>query len=72
MTPAQMTPIETMPDIPSFLDDMVQPFHVDALGVNGRVVRLGPVIDRLVAPHGYPPVVADLLAQVVVLALGQS
>ncbi|MEP0336959.1 MAG: Hsp33 family molecular chaperone HslO [Alphaproteobacteria bacterium] len=50
------------------LDDVVQPFHVDALGVNGRVVRLGPILDQLVGPHGYPPVVADLLSQVVVLA----
>ncbi|HBT43859.1 MAG TPA: Hsp33 family molecular chaperone, partial [Rhodospirillaceae bacterium] len=41
------------------LDDVVQPFHVDALGVNGRVVRLGPILDQLVGPHGYPPVVAD-------------
>ncbi|PIW26694.1 MAG: molecular chaperone [Rhodospirillales bacterium CG15_BIG_FIL_POST_REV_8_21_14_020_66_15] len=57
-----------MPDASLSLDDMVQPFHVDALGVNGRVVRLGPVLDRLVAPHGYPPVVVDLLSQVVVLA----
>ncbi|HCS69018.1 MAG TPA: molecular chaperone [Rhodospirillaceae bacterium] len=57
-----------MPDMTLSLDDVVQPFHVDALGVNGRVVRLGPILDQLVGPHGYPPVVADLLSQVVVLA----
>ena len=66
--PFQTPPTETMPDVTLSLDDVVQPFHVDTLGVNGRVVRLGPILDRLVAPHGYPPVVADLLAQVVVLA----
>jgi molecular chaperone Hsp33 len=57
-----------MPDATLLLDDMVQPFHVDALGINGRVVRLGPVLDRAVAPHEYPAPVADLLSQVVVLA----
>lgn len=65
-------PTETMPDASLSLDDMIQPFHVDALGVNGRVVRLGPVLDRLVAPHNYPPAVADLLSQVVVLAVTLS
>lgn len=57
-----------MPDISLSLDDLVQPFQVDALGVNGRVVRLGPVLEQLVSPHGYPAPVADLLAQTVVLA----
>lgn len=57
-----------MPDVSLSLDDMVQPFHVDALGVNGRVVRLGPVLDQLLTPHGYPAAVAGLLSQVVVLA----
>lgn len=66
--PSQIPPAETMPDMTLSLDDVVQPFHVDALGVNGRVVRLGPILDQLVGPHGYPPVVADLLSQVVVLA----
>ncbi len=65
-------PTKKMPDAPLSLDDMIQPFHVDALGVNGRVVRLGPVLDRLVAPHSYPPAVADLLSQVVVLAVTLS
>lgn len=65
-------PTKTMPDAPLSLDDMIQPFHVDALGVNGRVVRLGPILDQLVAPHGYPPVVADLLSQVVALAVTLS
>ena len=57
-----------MPDANTSLDDLVQPFHVDALGVNGRVVRLGPVLDEVVAPHGYPEPVSDLVAQTVVLA----
>ncbi|MAO57025.1 MAG: molecular chaperone [Rhodospirillaceae bacterium] len=57
-----------MPDISLPLDDLVQPFQVDTLGVNGRVVRLGPVLEQLVAPHDYPAPVADLLAQTVALA----
>ena len=57
-----------MPDSSLPLDDLVQPFHVDALGVGGRVVRLGPMLGEIVAAHGYPPAVRSLLAQTVVLA----
>lgn len=50
------------------LDDLVQPFQIDSLGVNGRVVRLGPVLDTLLAPHDYPVTVRNLLSQMIVLA----
>lgn len=52
----------------SVLDDLVQPFQIDSLGVNGRVVRLGPVLDTLLAPHDYPVTVRNLLSQMIVLA----
>lgn len=62
----------TMPDASSPFDDIIQPFHVDALGVNGRVVRLGPVLDALTSPHDYPAPVADMVSQTVVLAAALS
>ena len=49
-------------------DDVVQPFQLDAAGVRGRFVRLGPALDSIVAPHGYPPEVAALLAEGITMA----
>jgi len=54
------------------LDDLVQPFQVEALGISGRVVRFGPLLDQLLSPHDYPPPVRDLLSQTVVLATALS
>lgn len=49
------------------LPDFVLPFEVKPLGVRGRVVRLGPVIDDILARHDYPAPVSALLAQSVSL-----
>ena len=49
-------------------DDVVQPFQLDAAGVRGRLVRLGPALDSIIAPHGYPVAVASLLAESIVMA----
>jgi molecular chaperone Hsp33 len=49
-------------------DDLVLPFEVKPLGVRGRVVRLGPVIDDILSRHDYPEAVSALLAQSVGLA----
>ena len=48
-------------------DDTVQPFDVSALDLRGRVVRLGPAVDGILAPHNYPPPVAKLLGEAVAL-----
>jgi molecular chaperone Hsp33 len=55
-------------------DDTVQPFAVAALDLRGRVVRLGPAIDEILARHDYPPPVAKLLGEAIVLTalLGSS
>jgi molecular chaperone Hsp33 len=50
------------------IDDIVLPFEVKPLGIRGRVVRLGPVIDDILARHDYPGTVSALLAQSVALA----
>jgi molecular chaperone Hsp33 len=49
-------------------DDIVLPFEVKPLGIRGRVVRLGPVIDDILSRHDYPESVSALLAQSVALA----
>ncbi len=50
-------------------DDSVQAFQVDALDVRGRVARLGPMIDDLLAHHEYPAPVARLVAEAATLAV---
>lgn len=50
------------------------PFEVAALDQRGRIVRLGPALDRILSAHDYPPPVASLLGEAVVLTvlLGSS
>jgi molecular chaperone Hsp33 len=50
-------------------DDTIQPFEVAALDVRGRVVRLGPAIDEILTRHDYPPPVAKVLGEAVVLTV---
>lgn len=50
------------------LSDFVLPFEVKALGIRGRIVRLGPVIDDILSRHNYPASVSALLAQAVALS----
>ena len=47
--------------------DHVLPFQLDALGVRGRLVRLGPALDTIIERHGYPLAVARPLAEAMVL-----
>ncbi|MDA0260848.1 MAG: Hsp33 family molecular chaperone [Proteobacteria bacterium] len=47
-------------------DDISLPFQVDTLDLRGRVVRLGPVIDRMLARHAYPEPVAAIVGELVV------
>jgi molecular chaperone Hsp33 len=50
-------------------DDRVLPFAVPALDVRGRVVRLGPSLDRILERHHYPEPVARVLAEAAALAV---
>ena len=50
-------------------DDIVTPFEVATLDLRGRVVRLGPVVDRILSAHAYPQPVAKLLGEAVVLTV---
>ena len=49
-------------------DDIVLPFEIKPLGVRGRLLRLGAVIDGIVRQHAYPDPVSALLAEGVALA----
>jgi molecular chaperone Hsp33 len=47
--------------------DQVQPFLIDAASIRGRMVRLGPAIDQILAGHSYPWVVSQRLAEAIAL-----
>src|SRR5690348_13183617 len=50
-------------------DDTVLPFEVAKLDLRGRVVRLGPVVDEILARHAYPQPVAKVLGEAIVLTV---
>jgi molecular chaperone Hsp33 len=45
------------------VDDCVLPFAVEPLDIRGRVVRLGPTLDGILAHHDYPKPVSRLIAE---------
>jgi molecular chaperone Hsp33 len=49
------------------MPDVVIPFAVKPLGVRGRIVRLGAVIDDILSRHDYPESVSGLVAESVAL-----
>jgi len=65
-------PIRAPSAIP--VDDAVLPFEVAALDLRGRLTRLGPALDDVLAKHDYPPAVGKLLGEAIVLTtlLGSS
>ena len=50
-------------------DDLVQPFRIDPYALRGRLVRLGPTIDRILSQHAYPEPVAAMLGEAITLAV---
>ncbi|MGH6672455.1 MAG: Hsp33 family molecular chaperone [Xanthobacteraceae bacterium] len=51
------------------VDDSILPFAVKALDLRGRIVRLGPAVDTILTSHDYPPPVAKLLGEAIVLTV---
>jgi molecular chaperone Hsp33 len=49
-------------------DDLILPFQIEAQGLRGRLVRLGPLADEILHRHAYPASVARLLAEMLGLA----
>src|SRR6202521_5981891 len=66
------TPIRAPSAVP--IDDAVLPFEVSSLDLRGRLTRLGPALDDVLARHDYPPAVGKLLGEAIVLTtlLGSS
>ena len=50
-------------------DDTVQPFQLGQLSLSGRVVRLGPALDRILSQHDYPDSVSIVLGELIVIAV---
>lgn len=57
-----------MSDIPAIPDDIVSAFQIEREPVRGRLVRLGPAVDEILAAHAYPAPVANLLGEACALA----
>ncbi len=52
----------------SSFGDYVQPFQIEAPGLRGRLVRLGPAVDAVLTPHHYPAPVAAMLAEALAMS----
>ncbi|GAB6052087.1 Hsp33 family molecular chaperone HslO [Magnetospira thiophila] len=50
------------------IDDLIQPFQVEPCGLRGRLVRLGPAVQDLLAKQHYPQAVSELVGQAAALA----
>jgi len=50
-------------------DDLALPFALPDLGARGRIVRLGSAVDAILHRHDYPPPVAALLGESLVLCV---
>ena len=64
-----MSEAESRPVSDTAIDDVVLPFAVEPLDLRGRLVRLGPAVDTIVARHGYPAPVARLLCEAAALCV---
>ncbi|MCK5575149.1 MAG: Hsp33 family molecular chaperone HslO [Sphingomonadales bacterium] len=47
--------------------DFTQTFQIEGMDVRGRLVRLGPELDKIVDAHGYPAAVAEMLSETLTL-----
>src|SRR6478672_2872129 len=65
-------PVRAPSSVP--VDDAVLPFEIAELDLRGRLTRMGPGLDDVLAKHDYPPAVGKLLAEAIVLTtlLGSS
>jgi molecular chaperone Hsp33 len=47
---------------------LVQPFHLATAGLSGRLIRLGPALDKILGAHAYPEAVSIALGEALCLA----
>lgn len=66
---AKSSPTPSTADPVTSAADMVQPFQIERSGLRGRMVRLGPALDRILAQHDYPEAVSVLLAETAALGV---
>lgn len=59
---------DAVADSATTTDDHILPFQIEAQGLRGRLVRLGPLADEILHRHDYPPIVARMLAEMLTLA----
>ncbi len=45
------------------LEDRILPFQVDDLDIRGRVIRLGPSVNKILEAHNYPKPIANILSE---------
>lgn len=64
--------MRTRPATHVAIDDVVQPFSIERADVRGRLVRLGPALDGILAGHAYPEAVATLLGELLVVAVASA
>lgn len=54
--------------LPAMADDQVQPFHLATAGLSGRLLRLGPALDKILSAHAYQEPVSVALGEALCLA----
>ncbi len=50
-------------------DDAIQPFNLGRLHIGGRLVRLGPALDRILSQHDYPEAVSRVLGELITITV---
>ena len=67
MSPLRPFPIFPPCPKPSFYTDVALGVTLPARHARGRMVRLGPALDEILATHDYPPLIEQLLAEALAL-----
>ena len=69
MSRQEEAPIDPTPvtDGGSPQDDVVLPFQTERSGALGRLVRLGPTVDAILARHNYPDPISHVLGEAIAL-----
>ena len=49
-------------------DNLLQPFQIESMAAQGRLVRLGDAVDKVLAAHDYPADVARVLGEALAIA----
>jgi len=57
---------------PARSDDLIQPFQIESMAAQGRLIRLGAAAAAVLDAHDYPEPVAELLAEAQVIAAAMA